>query len=61
MIALRASPWEMKITIALACISIGIMLDKMWLTNNKEQGHRENRVQNTFAYKRIFRRMVSGE
>ena len=40
MIALHAS-WEMKITIDLACISIEIMLDKMWLTNNKEQGRGE--------------------
>ena len=29
---------------------IEIMLDKMWLMNNKEQ----NRVQYTFAYKCVF-------
>jgi len=36
-VVLHASPWERKITVTLACISIGIMLDKMRLAN-EEQG-----------------------
>lgn len=48
-IALHALSWERKITVALAYISIGIMLDKMRLANNGEQGRGEI-VHNAFVY-----------
>lgn len=37
-ITLYASPWEKKITVALACVNIGIMLDKIRLVINEDQG-----------------------